>query len=650
MIGRRGLAILGFVAFALGITSMVEPELLTLRVDEGFVSLIGILALVQTLRFVQERRHGTVEYAETGDPELPTWTPAPGDDLARTLAGMTRSGIGWSRDRTQLRDRLADAAVRALTLAGSTEDTARERVRQGSWTDDAYAAAFIGQPDRPAPTLREQLRYVFGSGSEYRRDVHRTVDAIGRVAGVEFSTGDDPDDRRDTDEESADRNATQSRTPSPDRTADDEPANGGTEYHTTGVWRGVSATALGALAVGTITQQPAVMLAGIGGIGFSAYARATRSPDVGVAIERTVSDDHPQPGDDVTVTITVRNEGGGLLPDLRLIDGVPDDLAVVGESPRLGTALRPGQVATMSYTITAKRGVHSFGRVHVIARDITGSVEAERWIDAETTITCVPTLQACTVPVPLRERAVQFAGQMEIDDGGEGIEFHAVREYRPGDSIARIDWNRFAKTGTPATLEFRKERAATVVIVIDSRTAVYLSPEPYADHAFDRAVDAAGRLFTRLLDDGHSVGIAAFGPEEYWLPPGTGEQHRARVQRDLATHEAFSPMASDERFFASLNQQRLRRRLSPGAQIVFLTPLCEDYPTSVARQFDAHGYPTTIVSPDPTVTSTVGGRITRIERTLRIAELRRAGHHVIDWNWNDPFDVALARAAGRWSR
>jgi len=125
-------------------------------------------------------------------------------------------------------------------------------------------------------------------------------------------------------------------------------------------WRGVSALALVAGAAGVLANQPALVVAGTVGIAFAALARAAGPPEIEVALERTVSDADPDPDDSVTVTVDVTNTGESILPDLRLIDGVPPALDVASGSPRFGTALRPGESATLSYDVTATRGNHAF--------------------------------------------------------------------------------------------------------------------------------------------------------------------------------------------------------------------------------------------------------------------------------------------------
>ncbi|WP_115865422.1 DUF58 domain-containing protein [Halorussus litoreus] len=409
-------------------------------------------------------------------------------------------------------------------------------------------------------------------------------------------------------------------------------------------WRGVSAVALLAGALGVMFNRPLVLLSGVVGVAFAAYARTASAPDVSLDVTRTVSDDEPLPGDEVTVRLRVENVGDAMLPDLRIVDGVTDALPVSSGSARLGTALRPGKAAQLSYTVTAERGDHEFDPVTVVARDFSGATEVEAEVECETALRCVPKL-GTTVDVPLRAQTTQYTGRVTTDVGGSGVEFHATREYRRGDPLSRVDWNRLARTGDLTTVEFREERAASVVVLVDTREKAYLAREDDERNAVQFGVDAAGKMLTKLLDAGDRVGLASLGPETCWLSPGSGHDHKARARDLLATHPTFSPVPSEEMFYPTTRLKALRKRLPPSSQVVFVTPLCDDFGAEVSRRLDAQGHLVTVVSPDPTATGTPGQRFARTQRKHRISTLRSSGVRVVDWDTDEAFGVALARTA-----
>ncbi|WP_135820227.1 DUF58 domain-containing protein [Halostella litorea] len=434
-------------------------------------------------------------------------------------------------------------------------------------------------------------------------------------------------------------------------TAADDAAADPVETHTTETrrWRGVSAIAFVAGGFGMALSRPSLLLAGVVGVAYAAYARAGTAPEVSLAVARTLSDRDPEPGDEVTVTVTVTNEGSSPLFDLRIVDGVPEALGVVDGVPRLGTALRPGESASFEYTVLATRGSHEFDRLTAIARGASGAVERRVRIPTNDGLSCQPSFDPVS-SVALRSLTTRHAGRVETDDGGEGVEFHSTREYRAGDSLSRIDWNRHARTGELATLRFRKERSATVVLLLDVREEAYVRPDDDSPHAVDRGMTAATSVFPALLEAGNRVGVAAFGPTEVWLPPGLGADHRARAQELFTANPAFSPEVPDDPFYFSVRLRRLRKRFPDDAQVILFSPLCDDQVVRLARLLDAHGHLVTVLSPDPTSSATAGHRLAAAERAERITGLREGGIRVAELPAEMSTEAALARAGKRWSR
>ncbi len=411
-------------------------------------------------------------------------------------------------------------------------------------------------------------------------------------------------------------------------------------------WAGIVALALLPVGLGVLFRHPPLLLAGVVGVGYAAYARADTAPDVDVTVERELSEESPDPGEEVSVTVRLRNDGG-VLPDLRVIDGVPAALAA--EDPaRFGTSLRPGRTASFSYTVTAVRGEHEWEPIRLIARNASGSRETDTTVEAETTLRCHPKLDASS-SLPLRGLTAQYSGRVPTDIGGSGLEFHSTREYRHGDPVRRINWARLARTGELSTLEFREERAATVVLLIDTREKAYHAPGPEESNAVERSVDAATEAFSALLDSGDRVGVAAFGPGECWLPPGTGVDHRAEARQLFTTHPALSATPLNERFLPTTWLSRFRRRIPADAQIVLFSPMTDDFAVTSARRLDAYGHPVTVISPDPTAGDTPGRQFARIERANRLSRLRSSGVRVVDWADEEPLAPELERSARRWS-
>jgi uncharacterized protein (DUF58 family) len=650
---RRLVLALGLAAFAIGLAVVFGA--LAIDLSQSMVVVVGLLALAIGARVLFSRSNAGAR-AATPDPERRTAVPVPGETFAEALDAFRTTNVGYTV--TGSASGLRSAAVAVLTrFDGDTEKEAARRLETGSWTDDPVAAAFLSDSiDPPSRSLRDRIASVTGRRTRFHSGVRHAVAAI---AAVGYDV-DDPADRSlpryELHDAPDDGRSTRTTTKTVEGTV-------AARERSTDHWYGVGAVALFAVGIGALAESPAVVLAGVVGAGYAGFSRAFSPPELELSISRELSDDEPEPGDEVDVTVTIANERDGFVPDLRIVDGVPDGMAVTDGSSRLGTALRPGETVTLEYAVDVRRGTHEFDPALAIARDLSRSTEREYLIDGETTVVCEPELRPIAAPVPLRTTAASFSGRLRTAEGGAGTTFHSVREYRKSDPLARVDWNRRAKTGELATLEFHEERAARVVVLVDARRGAYLAPAPDAAHAVDRSVTAAGRIGASLLAEGDTVGLAGLGPVPFdrsddadasaldacWLAPALGRHHEVRFANLLATHPQFAaaPSGDDGRWLRQL--RTIRRRLSAGTQIVFLTPLCDYTSADVARRLDAHGHPVTVVSPDPTADETAGERLARVARRVRRFDLQRAGIPVVDWAADESIDEVFARqsAGGR---
>ncbi|WP_436929676.1 DUF58 domain-containing protein [Halosimplex halobium] len=413
----------------------------------------------------------------------------------------------------------------------------------------------------------------------------------------------------------------------------------------TGRWAGIHGLALAATAVAILVGKPVAILAGLAGVGFAAYSRAADAPAPELAVERHVSDTDPAPGERVRVTLTVENESGATLPDLRFADDVPPGLEVVDGTARHTTALRPGKRASIAYEFEAVRGRHEFDSLTVVTRDLSGaSRRVAREATDRSTVVCRPTYEDRTAP--LGELATRLTGSQPVSATGEGQAFHSLREYRNGDPLGSIDWNRFAKDGELATRRFDQPRTVKVVLLVDARAAAYVTAGDGCP-AVDACVRAAGALVGGLAEADCHVGLAALSPRECWLPPASGRGHRERLLDALTTHDAFGwrPPAERDDTAGGDGFDRLLTQLSGDTQVVVCSPLVDDRPVEVARALDARGHDVTVASPDVTADDTAYRRLAAAERQVRLDECRRAGLAVVEWADGDERGAAQSRSA-----
>ncbi|MBX0324296.1 DUF58 domain-containing protein [Halomicroarcula sp. F13] len=407
-------------------------------------------------------------------------------------------------------------------------------------------------------------------------------------------------------------------------------------------WRGVLVLTLGAAGVGLLAKRPLLLMLSALGVVYAVYPRLSSVSEPRLDIDRRVSEENPQAGTSVEVTTTVQNVGDRPIFDLRVVDGVPPALAVTDGTPRFGTALRPGERASFSYTMTAKRGRHRFEAATAIARDPSGGHEVEVEVETDTEVDCTTDVGTA----PLRSQTLDVTGQNPADSGGSGTEFHQTRAYRRGDPVGRVDWNRYARTGELTTIEFREEQTASVVVVVDATPGAYRGREG-EPHAVVAAVGAAQQLAETVLDGQNHVGLSVLGTDDLWLAPSSGRRHRLRLQELLATHSAFEARPPEPETTVDVEAQveTLLARLEDNTQLLVVSPLLDDDVVEAVQRFEAERHRVTLVSPDVTVSDAgAGGRtLAAIERDSRLRRLRQSDVTAVDWETTEPLSATLHR-------
>lgn len=654
---RTRAAILGIAALAGGILALLRLPGDFLGASAVLFALGGVIGVAMT--FLVYRDWSSTRAVVFPDVERERDLPTPGSEFDRMLSQFGGSGRGHLPDRQSIHQRLVELGTRILAHTEQhSHDEAFEAIKSGDWPGDPEVAAFLEDPDdEQSESFRDQLLSKIGQGestSLFQRNVRRTVDDFAdRIALLDFGP--------DAGESSillASAFANGEEQVARHRDADLE-SQSGDEMDSPGIptgrWRGMTSIALALVGFGFVTQEAALIFAGAIAVGFVVYAEASRPVWVKPVVERSIGAGNSSPGDEIEVTVTVRNESDQIIPDLTVVDGVPDGLPVTDGSPRHGMVLRPGRSVSYTYTVTARRGVHTFGPAHTAARDIAGTTARTRSVsvseESDTRVRCILSPEGFPTPVPLYQQTGGSLGRMPAG-GGEGIEFHSTREYRPGDSMSRIDWKHLARSAEDelTTVRFREERAATVALVIDTYPIAYLANGSGDSNAVDQSLEAATRLTGSLLGDGDQVGVAALGETPLWISPDVGMDHRKRLAEVLSIDSAFPPRPPESGEYHPRWVREFHRRFPTETQAVLLSPLCDERYLFLVRRLQGFGHPVTIVSPDPTVDGTVGERFARIDRRMRIEALRQAGVRVIDWDPSEPLATAVSKASERWSQ
>ena len=410
-------------------------------------------------------------------------------------------------------------------------------------------------------------------------------------------------------------------------------------------WRAAVAAATLFAAAGLLARSGALLLSAVVPLVYLAYALVTSDGgSVSVSATRHVEPELSPPGTPVHVTLTVTNDGDRPLSDVRIVDAVPDDLAVSRGSPRTGTTLEPGAATTLEYVVVARRGVHDFDPPRVRVRSLGGAnvTTLRPAVSGETELVCRLDAEA----PPIDDQGSQFVGQLTTDDPGEGLTFHSTREYRRGDDVRRIDWRTYAKTGELTTIDYERRQAASVVLVLDARRISRVSAGPGRPSAVELSAYAATHAVTDFLGGGHEVGVAVLGTDGpgpaglHWLPPESGDQQRSRaVDVFRAAVEATGSAPDTDRQLSELLDLT-----PPGAQLALFSPLLDDLPVDALEAWRSQGYPGVVLSPDVVTDNTVGGQFEQVQRYTRLARCQATGARTMDWRRGTPLPLALQYA------
>ncbi|PWW65498.1 DUF58 domain-containing protein [Actinokineospora spheciospongiae] len=264
---------------------------------------------------------------------------------------------------------------------------------------------------------------------------------------------------------------------------------------------------------------------------------------------------------------------------------------------------------------------------------------------------------------PLPARLTGVVGAHRSPRPGDGAEPRAVRPFRPGDRVRRIDWRVSLRAGaatgealgSPHVRERHAEANADLVFALDSRADVgpdlgsWSTAEPGGPvrrgGSLDTAVRAIAALAAAHLRQGDRVGLVDLGRPQLGVPPGVGRRQLLRLRHQLVacTRSAgWSP------------RPVLRPGQVPaGAAVVVLSPFLDDAVVDAAIRAAGHTrlllavdvLPAELVADPETPWGGAVRRVLLAEHRVRLAALRAHGVAVVP-----PEGVAAALARHRRGR
>lgn len=217
---------------------------------------------------------------------------------------------------------------------------------------------------------------------------------------------------------------------------------------------------------------------------------------------------------------------------------------------------------------------------------------------------------------------------------GRGVEYGGIRTYVPGDQLRTVNWPVSARRGSLHVTERLSERAADVVVLVDT----YAQPAGPATEATERTVRGAVQVVQTALRNGDRAGVVALGGRTRWLGADIGRRQFYRVLDTV--------LAAGADYEATSGTLAPRAAMPPGAIVVaFSTLLDTDFALAlielcrrghVVVAVDVLDRAPFAVEQDPLI-----NRMWSLQRSFMYRDMRTIGVDVVPWPDGQPLDQVM---------
>ncbi len=354
-------------------------------------------------------------------------------------------------------------------------------------------------------------------------------------------------------------------------------------------------------------------------------------PVLDVEVERAIPNERILEGETVEIKLKIRSRER--IPSLRLVDLLPPGLELVEGSSEFILSLHRGEERELSYKVRMRRGIHEFEGVVLEYRDPFGFFFISKRVELYDEIVGVPRLEDVITPYSTKGTKVTV-GPLPSPRVGEGVEFHAIREYQPGDPLKIINWKASARTGKIMSNEYESERKIDVVAIVD---ATYKGKG-----VFDYLIRAAASFLLDALNNGTSFGLLIAEEVPLWIRIDYGKRHFFKCVD-------FLSMSKPDRnnMIAYQVEHLLRTRFPARVQVLYFSPLVTEEGIEALKLLYRYGYNVVVITPNPysgiepkTREEKLARKFLLIERKALLAKLAAYGL-IIDWDVRKPLKTAI---------
>ncbi len=355
-------------------------------------------------------------------------------------------------------------------------------------------------------------------------------------------------------------------------------------------------------------------------------------PSLEIDVERVIPHERILEGEIVEIKIRVKSKER--IPSLRLIEDIPEELEIIEGKGEFLISLTPGEERELTYKVRMKRGIHKWEWIKAEYQDPFGFFFIERTFDVFSEIVGVPKIEDVITPYSTKGTKVT-AGPLPSPRVGEGVEFHAIREYQPGDPFKIINWKASAKMGKIMSNEYESERKVDVVLIID---AAYKGRE-----IFDYTVRAAASFILDCLKNGTSFGLLISEEVPMWIRIDYGKRHFFKCIDFLSLAKP-----DKNNMIAYQVEHIIKTRFPARAQILYFSPFLTEEGIDALKTLYRYGYNVIAISPNPysileakTREEELAKKLLMLERKALLSRLSSYGL-IIDWDVEKPLNSAVA--------
>lgn len=346
---------------------------------------------------------------------------------------------------------------------------------------------------------------------------------------------------------------------------------------------------------------------------------------------------HADPGmtrcfesEQVTVNVWVTTTSGDLELAITADRSDSSQVEVVDRQPR-----------RLTLVVSAQRwGRYPVG-VRVDAVGCGGLAQGSAVVDAAD-VFVFPLAPPQSTPIP-RTALLDRVGTRLTRYVGRGVEYAGVRAYAPGDQLRSINWPVSARRGRLHVTERLSERAADVVVVVDT----YLQPPGPATEATERCVRGAVQVVQSALRNGDRAGIVVLGGKPRWLGADIGRKQFYQVLDAV--------LGAGEGFQTTTGTLAPRPAVPAGAVVVAFSTMIETDFSLALIDLCTRGHLVVAVdvlegTPFAEEQDALINRMWAMQRSFMYRDMRTIGIETIPWSSESSLEQALRLVPDRRGR